>query len=266
MIRRSLALLFVAACGGGGGFPDAGPPDAAETGRFSLAWSVVDQDNAPLACDRIAAQSMTVLTHNKEFEGGSTEIFTCKDGEGTSEAVLAGTYDLDFELAGTFGTLARGAEQKNVVVPPDGTVQLDPVTFQVKALGGMALELSSGASGGNCAATGANGAGITSFTITMNHTGDQTCAPLTLNISAGANQGASTYTINCTTPVVAGCIENDQIITASGVDSDGYTLHIKGTSGADCYLNDDMVQVPPLDLVLSRTLNLVMQTGGACGP
>ncbi|HSD88375.1 MAG TPA: hypothetical protein VLB44_12695, partial [Kofleriaceae bacterium] len=91
-------LWLLAACGGGGGFPDAKEIDASPTGTFSAAWSVIDQDSHPISCDRIAGQTMTVLAHNKAFEGGSTQIFTCASGMGTSQQMIAGTYDLDFEL------------------------------------------------------------------------------------------------------------------------------------------------------------------------
>jgi len=263
MLRRCLALVVLSSCGSGGGFPDAGLPDATLKGTFSLTWSVVDQDNQPLACDRIATQSMTVLAHNKAFAGGETQIFTCKDGEGSSQAVIAGVYDLDFELAGTFGIVSRAASQKDVVVPSGGNVQLQPVEFQVEALGDLALSISAGPNG-NC---GGGGAGIDGFTITMNRTSDPACNPLTLNISAGATKPASTSTNDSTTPVVTGCIENDQVITASDVDSDAYTLHVKGKIGTtDCFSNNDTIQVPPLQLVLTRTLNLVKATGGVCGP
>ena len=93
---RLLWFSCLAACGGGGGFPDAKQIDAAPTGTFSATWSVIDQNSAPLACERISGQTMTVLAHNKAFDGGSTQIFTCGTGMGTSQAIIAGTYDFDF--------------------------------------------------------------------------------------------------------------------------------------------------------------------------
>lgn len=260
MLRCALPLALLAACGDGGGFPDAAIPDAPPTGTFSLTWSVVDHNNAALACDRIAAQSMTVLTHHKGFDGGSTQIFTCKEGAGGSQAVYAGPYDMNFELSGTFGLLARGAAQTNVEVPAGGNVQLDPVTFQVEALGGVALTLATGKAGGNCGAINAGGAGIDGVTITLERNSDLACAPLTLTIAAGATQPGGTYTIDCATPVVRSCVEADQMITASDVASDGYTIHVRGRIGTkECYRNDDMIQVPPLKKTLTRQLNLAHQ-------
>lgn len=258
---RGALFVLLAACGGGGGFPDAPPIDGPALGAFSATWSVVDQNSQPLSCERIGGQTMTVLVHNKAFDGGSTQIFTCSTGMGTSQAILAGTYKFDFELGGTVGgtvtVFGKSPIQDNVYIPANQTVELAPLVFQVQATGGLALHLSSGNAGGNCAA----GANIQNFTISANHTSNGACEPLTLAIAAGATKPASTYTIDCTTPAVTGCIENDQEITVTNVPSDGYTLHIRGkVGGLDCYKNDDTLQVPPLDQVLTRTLNLAKQT------
>ncbi len=260
-VRRTFAIALLSACGDGGGFPDAPVADTPPTGTFSLTWSVIDQNSAPLSCDRIAAQSMTVLTHHKAFDGGSTQVFTCKDGAGSSQALFAGPYEMNFELSGTFGLLARGAQQSNVTVPVNSNVQLDPVTFQIEALGGVAFTFNAGKAGGNCGATNAGGAGIDAMTITLDRNSDGACAPITLTIAQGATRPGGTYTIDCASPVVAGCIEADQTITASGIASDAYTIHLRGRIGTkDCYINNDTVQVPPLQKTLTRQLNLSQQT------
>lgn len=265
MVRQLLALALLASCGDAGGFPDAAIPDTPATGTFSLSWLVVDQNNAPLDCDRIAAQSMTVLTHHKDFEGGSTQPFTCKGGTGMSQPVFGGLYDLNFELSGTFGLLARGATQFNVDIPAGTNTVIQPITFQVEALGSVALNIASGLVGGNCGAASAGGAGIDGVSITLNRNSDVACAPLTLTIAQGATRPGGTYTIDCTTPVVAPCIEADQTITATGVASDAYTIHIKGKVGTkDCFINNDSIQVPPLQKTLTRQLNLAPQAIMGC--
>ncbi|HEY5926252.1 MAG TPA: hypothetical protein VIV11_31420 [Kofleriaceae bacterium] len=261
MTRFGLYLVF-AACGGGGGFPDAGPGDGAgPTGTFSVSWTVNDQNNLPLSCDRIAAQAMTVLTHNFAFEGGATQVFTCATGMGMSQGLEPGRYEMDFELSGTFGSLARAAKQAPVDIKPSANVELMPVAFQVEALGGLALKLATGKAGGNCGAANQGGAGIDEVSITLSHNSDGSCEPITLVISDGATQTGGSYTINCTTPVVRGCIEADQTLTATGVESDSYTIRIRGLiTGKQCWLNMDTIQVPPLNKVLIRTLNLAQQT------
>jgi hypothetical protein len=263
MSRLTCGLyLAFAACGGGGGFPDARPPDSAgPTGTFSVSWTVNDQNHKPISCDRIAAQTMTVLVHNLEVEGGLPEAFTCGTGMGMSQGFQPGTYEMDFELSGTFGTLARGIKQAPVQIEPNANVELDPVTFEVEAIGGVVLKVSAGKVGGNCGAQNANGAGIEQVSITLTHNSDGTCAPITFTISDGATQLGGTYTVNCTTPVVRGCIESDQTISAQGIASDSYTIKIRGLiTGKQCWLNMDTIQVPPLNKLLIRTLNLAQQT------
>ena len=51
-----LSTALVAACGGGGGFPDAPPIDMPPPlGTFSLAWTVKDTGGNPITCDQIGA-------------------------------------------------------------------------------------------------------------------------------------------------------------------------------------------------------------------
>jgi hypothetical protein len=265
MSRFGGLCLVLAACGGGGGFPDApsvddtGPP----TGTFSVAWSVVDQNSQPLSCDRIAGQTMTVLTHNLAVAGGATQPFSCSTGMGTSEALVTGTYEMNFELAGTFGLLARGPEQVPVEIRANEKTELAPVTFQVEALGGLDLKLATGKAGGNCGPVANGGAGITTVSITLTHNSDGTCQPLQLSISNnGMGTGGGTYMVNCTNPVERACIEADQSITAVGAPSDSYTIRVRGKVGATvCWSNSDTIQVPPLSGVLTRTLNLAQQPG-----
>jgi hypothetical protein len=265
MSRLSCGLYFVvAACGGGGGFPDARPADSAgPTGTFTVSWTVNDQNKQPISCDRIAGQTMTVLTHNLSVEGGATEPFSCNTGMGKSQGLQPGPYEMDFELTGTFGTLARAPRQAPVRIEANTNIDLAPVTFEVEALGGVALKLSAGKPGGNCGATNANGAGISGVSISLSHNSDGTCEPITFTITDGATQPGGSYTVNCTTPMVRGCIEADQTITATSIPSDSYTIRIRGaTAGPQCWVNDDSIQVPPLNKLLIRTLNLAQQASG----
>jgi hypothetical protein len=264
MSRLTYGLWFaLAACGGGGGFPDAPEPDTAgPTGTFSVTWSVVDQNSQPISCDRVSAQAMTVLAHNLAIEGGQTQIFSCKTGTGMSQGLAPGDYEMNFELSsGMFGTLAMGAKQAPIAITANANVELQPVTFQVQATGAIGLKLATNKAGGNCGAIAAGGAGISQTTITLNHNSDLSCEPITLSISDGATQAGGSYTINCNTPMTFGCIENDQTITASGIPSDSYTIRVKGFVGGNaCYLNADSIQVPPLNKPLLGTLNLGQQT------
>jgi hypothetical protein len=258
-LRFVLGLGLCASCGGGGGFPDARPVDTPPTAKFSLTWSVVDQNSQPLPCSRIDAQNMTVLEHNKAFVGGDTQIFTCNSGSGTSQDVYAGVFDFDFELSSaTFGLLATAPSQKSVDVPAGAVTPLSALTFQVEALGNLSLQLA----GGNCS----GGAAINAVSIAVTRNSDNTCVPVSFDISAGSSGGtAGTYATSCTSPADhSGCLYADQVLSATGVASDGYTVHVKGkTGGSSCYVNNDSVQVPPLQKTLTRTLNLA-QTSPGC--
>ena len=82
-----------------------------------------------------------------------------------------------------------------------------------------------------------------------------------LNHRVVQNESGGTYTVNCATPVVRGCIEADQTITATSIPSDSYTIRVRGLiTGKQCWLNMDSIQVPPLNKLLIRTLNLAQQT------
>lgn len=234
--------------------------DSPSPGKFSLDWSVVDTAQRPLACERIDGVAMTVVTRNLAIDGGNTQIFTCSTGMGSSEPLVAGTYKLDFELASpAFGLLATAPEQAAVVVEPGGNTQLEPVVFQVDATGALALTLSAGA-GGNCAA-------MDTLSIALTHASDGACEPIVLSVAAGATSGkpASSYTINCAAPTDVPCIESDQLITATGVASDQYTIRLRGKKGATlCRTNDDTIRVPPLGMTLTRTLNFAPTGASGC--
>lgn len=267
-----LSAALLVGCGGGGGFPDAPPIDSPPPpGTFTLAWTLTDTAGAPLPCDQIGAQTVTVLTRNRAVQGGATEVFTCGTGMGMSQGLLAGTYDMDFELDGvggdpTTGLIATAPKQMGIVIKPGEEVALAPLTFAVDATGGLALNLASNATGGNCASPTNNGAGITGFTITLQHTGTGACEPVTFTYATNGTLPGGSYTVNCGTPVVAPCIEHDQPLTVTGVKSDAYQLHVRGKIGAsDCWKNDDALSVPPLGRTVTRMLNLAQAPMGTQG-
>ncbi|HEU0031570.1 MAG TPA: hypothetical protein VFQ53_13115 [Kofleriaceae bacterium] len=267
---RSVSLVvtlaaLVGSCGGGGGFPvDAAPDSPPPGGRLSLAWSLTDTAAQPITCGQVGGQVVTLILHNRAIQGASTEVFGCTTGSGDTLPVLPGTYDVSFELNGMVGLLATAPPQMAIVVESNKTTALAPVTFAVEAIGGLELSLASGKPGGNCAAVASNGAGITATTITLVHTGGN-CEPVTFQISAGATKPASTYTVNCATPVVGPCIESDQKLTVSNVPSGGYQIHVRGKVGTtDCWINDDGLAVPPLSKILKQTLNLGQQPTPGC--
>ena len=264
--RALLLTAAIAGCGDGGGFPDAPLPEGIPPGgSIALAWRVTDMAGADISCDSIGGQAVTLTLRDPGVSGGSTEVFGCGSKTGTTPLVAIGTYDIGLELNGTTGLLATAPTQPGIRVKSNETTALAPTVFAVNNKGGLALRLDALATGGNCAATTANGAGISNTTLTLTHTTDGTCQPVTLAISAGATGTAQTYSIDCTAPVQAPCLASDQVITASGVTADQYQIHVRGlVGGTACYSNNDSLVVPPNNMTLTRTLNLGHSTGAGC--
>ncbi|MGE0402231.1 MAG: DUF1833 family protein [Kofleriaceae bacterium] len=270
MTRCSLvasALLSLAACGDGGGFPDApGPDSPPPNGTFSLAWSVTDEGGAPVTCEQVGAQTVTAVLRSPAIQGGSTEVFSCSSGMATSPGIAPGEYQIDFELNGAPSTapVIKTAPRQDIQIKSNENTTLMPISFAVNAKGGLALSLSAlGVTAGNCETTANMGAGIDQLTITLERTSDVSCAAVTFDVSAGAMGTAGTYTVNCSTPATIGCLDADQVLSVADMASGGYRIHIRGRSGTDCYVNDDLLAVPALGMTLTRTLNLA-KTTGAC--
>lgn len=256
---RACLLVVVVGCGSGGGFPDARPIDAPPPGgTMSLTWTVTNASGQPVACDDIGGISVTALLRNHDVQGGSTEVFTCGTGMGTTGLLTPGTYDVNYELNGISGLIAAVTGPTSIIVPSGMDVPLPPLAFVVDATGGLKLHLASNTTGGNCAPTSSQGAGITQTTITLTKASGGACAPITLAIGAGATsmRPASTYTIDCATPVVGPCIEADQEITATAVPSGNYVIHVRAKAATSCWTNDDQLPIPPVSQDLVRTLNL----------
>ena len=245
----------IAACGGGGGFPDAaGEPDAAPTGTLSLDWSLLKMaDGTPVGCDQVGAVTVTLLLRNLGFQGGFTEVFSCNTKTGTTGPIPLGTYDVNFELTGVSGLITTSPEQRGLVVTKDQNTPLTPVAFTVNATGMLDLRLDSLNAVGNCA----GGAGITNMRITLNHASGGACETATVMV------GVTPYTINCMTPANIACIDKTTAITSASFPSDNYQIHVRGDAPSNCYVNDDSIRVPPNGLPLMRTLNLAA-TGAAC--
>jgi hypothetical protein len=115
----------------------------------------------------------------------------------------------------------------------------------------------------NCKPARMNGAGITGITITLVQVAGG-CAPVTFIRSRGTAQ-LGTYTVNCSSPAVATCIETDETLTVASMPSQRYTIQVRGKIGAiDCWTNDDTLDVPPSGGSLMRTLKLTHQDIPGC--
>ncbi|MGE0546377.1 MAG: hypothetical protein AB7O24_26330 [Kofleriaceae bacterium] len=244
-------------CGSGGGFPDAPPKDAQPPGgTFTLDWVVTDANAQAIMCNQIGATTVTMLLRNQGVSGGQSEVFTCSSLSGTSPVLPVGVYDIEFELNGAIGLIATAPKQEGVEIKSGQNVELQPLVFAVDATGQLELKLNANQTGGNCAPA-ADSAGIDDMSITLEKQSGGACENVTFSISAGASNPASTYTVDCATPVVADCIESDQTLTVPSVPSGNYIIRIRGKiGGIDCWVNNDAIVVPPLGMKLIRTLNL----------
>lgn len=256
-----IGLAGSAGCGGcaPGGFPpEVQGPDAAVMGTVSLAWSLRDLSNQPVECAAVGANTVVLQLRNRAKLSGVAESLSCQNSPSTSQLLEPGLYDISFELHGQSGTLATAPDQGPVTVGAGQDTPLVPVTFTVDARGGLALGLAAPPSTTNCN-TGGTGAGITGVTITLSHIGGD-CAPVTFVRSRGTTMLGS-YVVNCSSPLSTTCIENDETLTVQSLASGPYTIHIRGkVNTADCWRNDDTLQVPPLGKVLTQTLNLAYQS------
>lgn len=271
-MKRLLAVMSLAACGGGGGFPTDSPPEAPPVGgRFSLSWSVTDLNAAVIPCGQIGASFVTVTLRNRAIQGASTEVFSCISGTATSLMTFTpGLYDLSFELGGPgggdptgvgtpTGVIASAPAALALEITSGGTVTVDPITFAVDATGKVELFVTTGNAGGNCA----GGAAIENVTLSLTHTG-AACEPVTFDISNGP---PSSYAVNCAAPPLSACIDNDQKLSVPTLPSGNYRLAVSGKiGGLDCYSTTATLIVPPNSKTLPQTIGLTKLTTPGCPP
>jgi hypothetical protein len=248
----------------GGGFPiDAALPDALAKGTVSLAWALTDLAGQPISCEQIGANSVFLQLRSHSSLSGAVASFGCGNSPSTSPPIDADTYDVTFELHGTSLTSVSAPEQVGVVVSVDKDTRLAPITFAVDTSGKLALSLATPPHASNCKSSSMGGAGITGMTITLVHTGGG-CAPVTFLRSRGTTNLGS-YTVNCSSPQIAPCIETDETLSVPTLPSGAYTIHVRGKLGAvDCWANDDALQVPPQGKALMPTLNLAFLDAPGC--
>lgn len=235
MQSRGLALLpvFLLACGDDGGLPDARPVvDAAPPGQIALTWAL-SHGGSPQTCGSVGASSVTleIVVAGQPF--GTTDAFGCATGMGTSHDLAPALYDLKVSVAGV-GVLDGPEEFRGVEVKSGMVTTIGPVMFDVDPTGTLAFRITTPATGGNCAATTAMGAGITATTIELRDSAG-TCVPTTFAIAAGATDPAGTYVSDCA-GASYGCIAADQDVTAMGVIAGQHAMAITGAIGtAPCW-------------------------------
>jgi hypothetical protein len=261
-----LAALLVVSAGGcsgcdDGGFPvDAAIPDATPRGTVSLAWSLTDLTGRPIQCDEVGATFVFLELRSKSTLSGTVASFSCGNSPSTSPPLEAGSYDIRFELHGPALTSVPAPMQSDVVIAANQDTRLQPVTFAIDTSGKLVLGLTAPPRTSNCGGTSMMGAGITTMTITLVR-GDGGCAPVTFVRTHGA-MTVGNYTVNCSSPQISSCIENDETLTVTTMPSGPYTIHVRGKiNAADCWVNDDTFSVPAQGKARVDTLNLAFKSG-----
>jgi len=239
-------------CGSSGGFPDA----AAQLGTFSFAWAVNDTSGTQIACDQVGATEVEAATTSHGAGPGPTEDFVCGLAQGQSEQLVPGLYDVGFTLVGNAGNLVMAPSQTGVTIVAGQNTQLQPVTFTIDASGNFSMTIATGLAT-NCGPT-PGGAGIQSMTLAIEHSSNDSCAPMTVNVAGGA-----AYVLtDCANPPSHACIENNQALTgAMPVESGEYTFRLRGViGGMNCWSVDANVTIPALGGVVTTTATLVHNT------
>ena len=263
VLTLAVGLSGLTGCGNGGGF-DAGTTETPAGGRFSLAWSLIDDAGtvncADIAacCNKLDANAMVFIQGTREGTGG-VELFSCRSAQATSMTTFApGTYNFTYELRIPVGehteTIATATPQNGVVIAAGTSVPLAPIAFHVNLTGSLKLKLQAGAPGAlNCA----GGADISGFTIVLSHDGggsDNSCMSVVFALSGGGSYDTG----DCNMPVISRCIESVETLSVASLPSGPYRIHVRGKNkgSVDCWTNDDLFAVPPQGASLVRTLNL----------
>jgi len=241
-----LIAFWICSCGGGT------PPPAAN-GSISLAWSLIDSSRRPATCAQVGARSVALRLRNRAGGDIVATAFPCEASPGTAQ-VAAGVYDVAIELHAPDGTtLATAPAQTSVGIVAGRVKTLTPVIFAVSTQGTMVLSIATPATT-NCQSPSAGGAGITATTLTLEANAGG-CAAVTFVRARGTTQ-VGTYTVDCSSPQIARCIEKDETLTTS-LAAGTYLVHARGKIGAiDCWQRDDTLVVPPPGKPLIHTLGL----------
>ena len=262
VLLAALASLAAVACGEDRGFPDGRTIDAEPApGTFTVAWTLAD-DGTPVSCADAGASSVVIGVRLSDSPTGANQVFSCNSGQGTSQPLAPGDYDLTYSLRGAGGTIATVPVSLEVPILAGQNTTLDPQVFPIDAQGQFALDLTAMPTG-NCTAPAQGGAGLTAMTLTLTRSG--TCQPVTYTVPAGATQPAGSYALDCMTQVRYGCVETDQHVTSSVLPSGEYVLSVVGDVGATpCWTGNRTVRVPTGGATTSFDVFLTKLTTAGC--
>ena len=249
-------LTAFSSAGGCGGCPNPSPP-----GSISLAWSITDLAGRPTTCAGVNAQTVALQLRNRANGNTIAAAFPCANSPSTTQLV-AGAYDITIALQAADGTrLATAPDQIGITIVSGQVKELQPVTFAASTQSSLVISLATPDTT-NCQPMTLNGAGITGTTITLQRVGDG-CEAVTFIRTQGATQ-RGTYTVNCSSPAVATCIEKSETLTTS-LESGAVLIRVRGKIGVvDCWQRDAILEVPPPGKPLVHMLELALQNIPGC--
>jgi hypothetical protein len=190
----------------------------------SASWRVTDLADAELACDQVDGRFVSVTFFHIATGRLFTDAFNCFRKTGT-RSLEEGEYMIGFELTDQLGPLVAVAPRRYMI---DGDTTLDEVKFQLDPFGDLVMTLETPLPT-NCS----GGSQITGMSIEM-YRSNGTCQTSTLAI-----EPATTYAINCTAPMITGCIEKDRRVTAAHFPAGEYRIRVVAQQGATpCWLHD----------------------------
>ena len=238
-IAALVALTSSSACG------NCSPvPVPVARGSASASWSITTAGNVT-TCARAGAAAVSLLLHSRASGEDTLTSFACTDMQATTAPLPAGTYDATLALhAADGGTMATAPLQAAITIAAGQVAPLQPETFAAdNRLGGLVLSIVPLTTSPTCLPRDQGGQGITGHVVELLHAAGG-CAAVTFKRMRGSMQ-VGTYTVDCSAPQVAPCIERNE--TLEGIDSapGPYAVSVSALSGTvQCGSGEDVVLVP----------------------
>lgn len=236
-------------------------PDQAARGSASIAWSITAQGFVA-TCARVGATSVSLALQRRGADEARFD-FPCIDSQATTPPITAGPYDATLTLRAADGAaLAVGPTQANVAIDANQVTTLAPVVFAPAQDGKFSMSLSTVATSANCTLRAQGGAGTTAHTITLESAGGG-CAAVTFTRLRGTTR-LGEYTVNCSSPQIATCIERDETLVVDRLRAGHYVITITALVGASRCANEVDVLSIPAGGTLVKPIQLPPNEGTGC--
>ena len=233
-----VALTSGSACG------SCGPvPVPVARGSASASWSITRAGNVT-TCARAGAATVSLLLHDRASGEDTLTSFACTDTQATTAPLPAGTYDATLALHAADGVIMATAPMQPAITIAAGQVTaLRPEAFAANDIGRLVLSIAPLTTSPMCLSHDRGGQGITGHVVALFQAAGG-CAAVTFRRMRGSMQ-VGTYTVNCSAPQVAPCIERDETLTAIDIAPGPYAISVSALAGTlQCGSGEDVVLVP----------------------